>query len=752
MKIRILMFVILAASMWPRLAAMRRDTVRYDVRDGLSSAIVGGGVQDARGLLWFATWNGLNCYDGYEFHPVRIRPGDGASIPTNHIRDIRLSDEGTILCHTDGDVFEFDLSTFEFRNPDDDRKAAVLPAMGKSWRGLEDAQGCRWTTDRSGGLYKSRRVHYPAHILGGSEGEHPCAFMVDCDGCLWVGTRTHSGINVYEGCDSLIKQIPLATAPYCIYRTHGGDVWIGGKPAALHRLGGESISDVAVYDIKEDARGRLWIATFGNGIGCVEHPDSEIPEISAIFDSGRVRKLIITTSGRLVAATTEGLLIGDISDADLGNIELKRINRDGADATSLSSDATMGVAQDSRGNIYISTESSGLDVTTEESLFSDRPVFEHINSGNSSLPDDVCRAMALASDTLLMIAGNDYVTAYNPETGQSVVFNRNFWGEECQFGEAPPVMLADGTWVFAAEQGVFAATAHNMNTRGYVPPIVFTDVAVNGGAPKFCLVPLGQIDLDASERNISVEFAAIDFVDNTGIRYRTRLDGSPWTAGSMERSVTLFNLPPGTHRLEVQSTDRYGRWVDNVSAIGISVASFWYETWWARLLFVLATVAIVGGVVYTLLYIRKVNRQRRDLLERYLALIKEHEGNVGNHLAMARPMAGQKPEDAAFLGHVRRYVEDNIGNPDANVDDMAMAAAASRSTLNRRLRSQLGISAAQLMIDARMQRAAMLLGERPTNGLSVAEVALQCGYVDVQYFQRVFRKKYGVAPARYSAK
>ena len=50
--------------------------MRYDDRDGLSSPLVGGGIQDRNGLLWFATWNGLNCYDGYEFHWVKIAPGD----------------------------------------------------------------------------------------------------------------------------------------------------------------------------------------------------------------------------------------------------------------------------------------------------------------------------------------------------------------------------------------------------------------------------------------------------------------------------------------------------------------------------------------------------------------------------------------------------------------------------------------------------------------------------------------------------
>lgn len=93
MKTARLVIMSLLMSIASPLTARQNDGVshvRYDIRDGLSSENVGGGVQDRNGLLWFATWNGLNCYDGYDFHRVYIRPGDKVSISTNRIRDILL--------------------------------------------------------------------------------------------------------------------------------------------------------------------------------------------------------------------------------------------------------------------------------------------------------------------------------------------------------------------------------------------------------------------------------------------------------------------------------------------------------------------------------------------------------------------------------------------------------------------------------------------------------------------------------------
>lgn len=39
----------------------------YSTSSGLSQGFVESMLQDRNGLFWFATWNGLDCYDGYSF-------------------------------------------------------------------------------------------------------------------------------------------------------------------------------------------------------------------------------------------------------------------------------------------------------------------------------------------------------------------------------------------------------------------------------------------------------------------------------------------------------------------------------------------------------------------------------------------------------------------------------------------------------------------------------------------------------------
>jgi AraC-like DNA-binding protein len=187
------------------------------------------------------------------------------------------------------------------------------------------------------------------------------------------------------------------------------------------------------------------------------------------------------------------------------------------------------------------------------------------------------------------------------------------------------------------------------------------------------------------------------------------------------------------------------------------VEPFWYETWWAMLLFVLVAIAIVGAVAYTVIYIRRINQNRKQLLEKYMkVLARTMEAGTDSKpyspklkISTGTTTKALSANDTQFLDRVRKYIDQNISNPDANVDDMAAAAAASRSTLNRHLRSLLGISAAALLIEARMQRARQLLSRKEETGYTIADIAGKCGYYDSHYFQRAFKQKHGVSPSEW---
>ena len=100
------------------------------------------------------------------------------------------------------------------------------------------------------------------------------------------------------------------------------------------------------------------------------------------------------------------------------------------------------------------------------------------------------------------------------------------------------------------------------------------------------------------------------------------------------------------------------------------------------------------------------------------------------------------------MNRVVAFVEEHLADSNIGVDDMASAAALSRSSLNRKMKSLVGLAPADFLREARIKRACTLLTE---SGTSVADTAYRCGFTDPKYFSRVFRQSVGVSPSDYKA-
>ena len=164
------------------------------------------------------------------------------------------------------------------------------------------------------------------------------------------------------------------------------------------------------------------------------------------------------------------------------------------------------------------------------------------------------------------------------------------------------------------------------------------------------------------------------------------------------------------------------------------------------------TICIITIVVASIFYVRNLHRQRRELLERYMTLLGTSEkiSKKGENTPQTLLTGELKINDRKFLERVTRYIEENISNSDANIDDMASQVATSRSNLNRKLRSLVGITATQLLIEARMQKAKQLLQDTDNiEQLNVTDIAFQCGYADAKYFSRCFKQKFGSTPTEF---
>jgi AraC-like DNA-binding protein len=93
----------------------------------------------------------------------------------------------------------------------------------------------------------------------------------------------------------------------------------------------------------------------------------------------------------------------------------------------------------------------------------------------------------------------------------------------------------------------------------------------------------------------------------------------------------------------------------------------------------------------------------------------------------------------------RDYVETQL-TEEISIAEISVAVGASVSHLQRCFRACFGVSIIRYIHQMRLRRAATLL---QTTDLTVIEIAFAVGFADASYLARLFRREYGIAPARF---
>jgi len=111
-------------------------------------------------------------------------------------------------------------------------------------------------------------------------------------------------------------------------------------------------------------------------------------------------------------------------------------------------------------------------------------------------------------------------------------------------------------------------------------------------------------------------------------------------------------------------------------------------------------------------------------------------------------LAGIPLRSADRIKQMLQYIQDHYAE-DVSVDQIAASASISASECLRCFHDMIGTTPNQYLRDRRAQRAAELLCG---TGLSVTEIAGQCGFQDGSYFARSFRQVCGCGPTAYRRK
>lgn len=130
-----------------------------------------------------------------------------------------------------------------------------------------------------------------------------------------------------------------------------------------------------------------------------------------------------------------------------------------------------------------------------------------------------------------------------------------------------------------------------------------------------------------------------------------------------------------------------------------------------------------------------------------LQLQEKTRAFLQSQLLPPQPEKAPEPVEHPFLQELYKVLDRRLDDPQLGVESLAAEVGMSRSSLNRKLKNLLDISASDLIRRYRLQKAAAMLAE----GMDISGAAYRSGFSTPSYFTQCFKDQYGITPSAFLA-
>lgn len=436
---------------------------------------------------------------------------------------------------------------------------------------------------------------------------------VDDQGMIWTGTDG-DGVKIFDG-SALYRSFPKIAdddATVClnaVYSDKYGNMWFGsyeggviyrnGLTGSFQRLGEDRNLDVrsfyeyrdtiyavtthGVYafdihsgkqtghwdivgarDMAVDSDGKIWIATFGDGLGVYSSEWKELRYFKMVygFPSNAVNDVFKDSKNRMWVATRDGLVC--FSDTDSFDYELYNMD------TGLTNNYISSVVEDNDGNIWVATK-KGINAITGAGVLS------FIKSKGYALSSFADRGIAVNPDGMLYLASDNGLFSLNP---RNILKSRNLSPVRITSFDAYD---SEGNELDLSEMGV-VDTGRKYRLRHNCNSIAFSFGVSN------------YAETDLAEYSFKLEGFDKDWFEN----------------GS--NMVSYRNLPPGKYVMRVRTRFRNQEWKESDSSVVFEICPPIWLAWWARLLYVVCALTVILFILSV--YRKRVKAESMYLIER----------------------------------------------------------------------------------------------------------------------------------------
>ena len=367
--------------------------------DGLAQNMVDYIYKDSRGFMWFATWNGLNRFDGYEFVRYDTRTGK------NSIKSLFV-------------------------------RCLVEDNFGQLWVGTEE--GLNLININSGDVIDiaNNEIAENRAVLSSIN-----ALLKDSYGRIWIGTEAGLAVataNEQDGISS-IELLQDEGEVLSLYEDDEQNIWVGYKNLGIKRIAChtektfqfhsspdalQGLTNCEIFAFCEDGD-FLWIGV-STGLAKYNRKTSEFqffknnPLDPNSISQDYVTDIAIDDNNNLLIATYLGL---NIYNRDTNKFE--RIQETPEEQNRLNNNFVNSLFVDANGLIWVGTEKGGINkITKKELLFN---VLMHNSKQPASLsPNPVNAIFEDSNHTLWIGTVEGGLNKFNPENSSFIHYKRQF--------------------------------------------------------------------------------------------------------------------------------------------------------------------------------------------------------------------------------------------------------------------------------------------------------------------------------------
>jgi ligand-binding sensor domain-containing protein/signal transduction histidine kinase len=544
----------------------------YTTANGLTNNNIHALLADSRGRLWIGTQNGLNCLDRGKFSYYTTVDG----LPGNQVMSAVEARNGNIWFGTDNGISLFAEGKFTSYTTRNGLRSNSILSL------LEDREGNLWigTTTGASCLNSLKTVNYS--VKNGLPHNMVWSILADREGRYWIGTE--DGLSCYAHGrfkNYTTRQGLIHNKVYGLMEDRRGKIWIatdGGlsvyaRGKFTNYNSKDGLSSNVVTSAYEDRQGVIWIGTL-NGLNRYGRGGFLLPHFDGSPLSAYILKIMEDRQGNLWLPTPNGLYRISSSRQQMSRFSAKN---------GLPHSSILSVTEDSGGRIWIGTkrglacfeQGTFITYTTADGLPDNKCYFV--------LEDDRHYLWIGTTKGLVRCDGRTFKN-YGPDDG----FPVESWSNSCGLKDS------NGDLWFGSGQGVsrFIPALDRANT--VPPPVYLTHINVLEKE-----VPLHSFRRLAYNQNyLKFGFVGLCFSAPERVGYRYRLEGidNGWRQ-TRARSVSYPYLPAGDYRFTVKAVNNDGLESREPAEVRFTILPPFWQTWWFRILLVLAVLWMLVFVV-----------------------------------------------------------------------------------------------------------------------------------------------------------